>query len=222
MSLLSDFGVEPPNLEEQARLKEMADSELQYNIQMLEDARLHEPPCETFYRFKKEITLSTFLQVYTFDELVNCKFELPELRELIRLYSILSPSDKMRYADSLRLLQQKIAANKIPGSYGRGFQSWKEQRQANQEVQDVVALPEPSEQEIDAIASQHYLSERISTPPPPPPEQTLGKKFASFFGFGGRGSRKMSKKISRRQKRSKSRSKKLRSKKSRSKSRSKK
>ena len=208
MSLLSDFGVEPPTLEEQARLKEMADSELQYNIQMLEDARLHEPPCETFYRFKKEITLSTFLQVYTFDELVNCKFELPELRELIRLYSILSPSDKMRYADSLRLLQQKIAANKIPGSYGRGFQSWKEQRQANQEVQDVVALPEPSEQEIDAIASQHYLSERISTPPPPPPEQTLGKKFASFFGFGGRGSRKMSKKISRRQKRSKSRSKK--------------
>ena len=88
MSLLSDFGVEPPTLEEQARLKEMADSELQYNIQMLEDARLHEPPCETFYRFKKEITLSTFLQVYTFDELVNCKFELPELRELIRLYSI--------------------------------------------------------------------------------------------------------------------------------------
>jgi len=222
MSLLSDFGVEPPNLEEQARLKEMADSELQYNIQMLKDARLSEPPCETFYRFKKEITLSTFLQVYTFDELVNCKFELPELRELIRLYSTLSPSDQERYANSFRRLRQMIAANKIPGSYGRGFQSWKEQRQANQEVQDVVALPEPSEQEIDAIASQHYLGERISTPPPPPPEQNLGKKFASFFGFGGRRSRKMSKKISRRQKRSKSRSKKLRSKKSRSKSRSKK
>ena len=213
MSLLSDFGVEPPTLEEQARLKEMADSELQYNIQMLEDARLREPPCETFYRFKKEITLSTFLQVYTFDELVDCKFELPQLRELIRLYSTLTPSDQTLYADSIRRLRQMMQSL----------------ADADQEVREIAQRPEPSNYKIEQIRRKQYLAENPSPqqlspqqlspqqPQPSPPKKT------SFFDFfkGGK-SRKSSKKISRRQKRSKSRSKKSRSKKSRSKSRSKK
>lgn len=216
MSLLSYFGVESPTLEEQARLKEMADSELQYNIQMLEDARLREPPCETFYRFKKEITLSTFLQVYTFDELVDCKFQLPELRELIRLYSTLSPSDQERYANSFRRLRQIM-------------QSFAD---ADQEVREIAQRPEPSNYKIEQIRRQQYLAENPSPQPPSPqppqppqpqPPQPQQQKKTSFFDFfkGGK-SKKSSKKISRRQKRSKSRSKKSRSKKSRSKSRSKK
>ena len=211
MSLLSDFGVEPPTLEEQARLKEMADSELQYNIQMLEDARLREPPCETFYRFKKEITLSTFLQVYTFDELVDCKFELPQLRELIRLYSTLSPSDQERYANSFRRLRQMMQSL----------------ADADQEVREIAQRPEPSNYKIEQIRRKQYLAENPSpqqpSPQQPSPQQPSPPKKTSFFDFfkGGK-SRKSSKKISRRQKRSKSRSKKSRSKKSRSKSRSKK
>ena len=211
MSLLSDFGVEPPTLEEQARLKEMADSELQYNIQMLEDARLREPPCETFYRFKKEITLSTFLQVYTFDELVDCKFELPQLRELIRLYSTLSPSDQERYANSFRRLRQMMQSL----------------ADADQEVREIAQRPEPSNYKIEQIRRKQYLAENPSpqqlSPQQLSPQQPSPPKKTSFFDFfkGGK-SRKSSKKISRRQKRSKSRSKKSRSKKSRSKSRSKK
>lgn len=213
MSLLSYFGVESPTLEEQARLKEMADSELQYNIQMLEDARLREPPCETFYRFKKEITLSTFLQVYTFDELVDCKFQLPELRELIRLYSTLSPSDQERYANSFRRLRQIM-------------QSFAD---ADQEVREIAQRPEPSNYKIEQIRREQYLAENPSPqqpspqqPSPQPPQPPQPKKTSFFDFFKGGKSKKSSKKISRRQKRSKSRSKKLRSKKSRSKSRSKK
>lgn len=209
MSLSEYFGVEPPTLEEQARLKEMADSELQYNIQMLKDARLREPPCETFYRFKKELPLSTFLQVYTFDELVDCNFDLPELRELIRLYSTLSPSDKTLYADSIRRLRQIMESL----------------ADADQEVGTIVQRPEPSNYEIEQIRSRQYLAENQpqQQPPPqqPPPQQPEKSSFFDFFK-GGK-SRKMSKKRykkSRSTKSRKSNSRKYRSKRSRSRSKS--
>ena len=216
-----------PSLEEQQRLQKMADNELQYNIQMLQDIRKNQPQetlCRTFYKLKKDIPLSIFLEVYPFNELVDCSLELKleDLMELQRLYSTFEQSDQQFYVDSFRRLQQLIS-NKIPGSYGKGFQSWEEQVAANQEVQDVLRMPEPSKEEIDEIASQHYMQDRIPSPAAPPPVQpvpTWGRRVAGFFGFGGGKGRKITKKMY--QKRSKSRSKKLRSKKSRSKSRSKK
>ena len=213
MSLLSDFGVEPPTLEEQTRLQEMAGSELQNNIRMLRDIRKHEPqktPCETFYRFKKELPLSTFLQVYTFDELVDCKFDLPELRELIRLYSTLSPSDKTLYTDSIRRLRQIMESL----------------ADADQEVGTIVQRPEPSNYEIEQIRSRQYLAENPPQPQQPPPQQPPPQQpeKSSFFDFfkGGK-SRKMSKKRykkSRSTKSRKSNSRKSRSKRSRSRSKS--
>lgn len=210
MSLLDYFGVEPPTSEEQTRLQEMAGSELQNNIQMLRDIRKHEPqktPCETFYRFKKELPLSTFLQVYTFDELVDCKFDLPELRELIRLYSTLSPSDKTLYADSIRRLRQIMESL----------------ADADQEVGTIVQRPEPSNYEIEQIRSRQYLAENPPQPQPqqPPPQQPEKSSFFDFFK-GGK-SRKMSKKRykkSRSTKSRKSNSRKSRSKRSRSRSKS--
>ena len=208
MSLLDYFGVEPPTSEEQTRLQEMAGSELQNNIQMLRDIRKHEPqktPCETFYRFKKELPLSTFLQVYTFDELVDCKFEIPELTELIRLYSTLTPSDKTLYADSIRRLRQMME------SYD----------DADQEVGTIVQRPEPSNYEIEQIRSRQYLAENPPQPQQPPPQQPEKSSFFDFFK-GGK-SRKMSKKRykkSRSTKSRKSNSRKSRSKRSRSRSKS--
>jgi len=224
---MSSIYTEPPSSpEEQQRLQEMAASELQSNIQMLEAIRnsQQETPCQTFYKMKKSIPLSTFLEVYPFNELVDCGLELnlEELMELKRLYSTLEQSDQQFYVDSFRRLQQLIS-NKIPGSYGKGFQPWKEQVAANQEVQDVLGMPEQSQEEIDDIAYRNYMQTRIPSPPPPvQPVPTWGRRVAGFFGFGGGKGRKTSKKILRRQKRSKSRSKKSHSKKSRSKSRSKK
>lgn len=224
---MSSIYTEPPSSpEEQQRLQEMAASELQFNIQMLEAIRKsqQETPCQTFYKMKKSIPLSTFLEVYPFNELVDCGLELnlEELMELKRLYSTLEQSDQQFYVDSFRRLQQLIT-NKVPGSYGKGFQPWKEQVAANQEVQDVLGMPETSQEEIDNIAYQNYMQNRIPSPPPPvQPVPTWGRRVAGFFGFGGGKGRKTSKKILRRQKRSKSRSKKSHSKKSRSKSRSKK
>lgn len=237
MSFLShDFNVDShsPSLEEKQRMKEMAANELQFNIQMLQDIRKNRPretPCKTFYKFKKNIPLSIFLEVYPFNELVDCGLELnlEELMELERLYFILEESDQQFYIDSFRRLQQMITSiksNKIPGSYGKGFQSWKQQVSANKEVQDVLRMPEPSQREIDEIAYQNYIQNRSPSPVPVPPDaQPVPAQ--SFFGrvknlFGLRGGRKTTKKILRRQKRSKSRSKKSHSKKSRSKSRSKK
>lgn len=236
MSFLShDFNVDTPSpsLEEKQRMKEMAAQELQYNIQMLEDIRKNRPretPCRIFYKLKKNIPLSIFLEVYPFNELVDCGLELnlEELMELERLYFILEESDQQFYIDSFRRLQQMITSiksNKIPGSYGKGFQSWKQQVTANQEVQDVLRMPEPSQGEIDEIAYQNYIQNRTPSPVPVPPAPDAPAQ--SLFGrvknlFGLRGGRKTTKKILRRQKRSKSRSKKSHSKKSRSKSRSKK
>jgi len=113
-----------------------------------------------------------------------------------------------------------IQSNKIPGSYGKGFQPWKEQVAANQEVQDVLRNPEPSDREIDEIAYQNYMQTRIPAPPAAPPVPSLFGRVKNLFGLGG--GRKTSKKMY--QKRSKSRSKKSNShsKKSRSKSHSKK
>lgn len=211
MSLLDYFGVESPTSEEQTRLQEMAKSELQHNIQMLKDIRNSEDPCETFYRFKKELPLSTFLQVYTFDELVGCKFELSELTELIRLYSTLNKRDKTLYADSIRRLQQMV------DSYDG----------ADQEVGAIVQRPEPSNYEIEQIRSRQYLAEnppQPQQPQQPPPQQPQQPEKSSFFDFfkGGK-SRKMSKKRYQksRSKSRKSNSRRSRSKRSRSRSRSK-
>ena len=66
---MSSFYTEPQSSpEEQQRLQEMAASELQFNIQMLEAIRKsqQETPCQTFYKMKKSIPLSTFLEVYPF------------------------------------------------------------------------------------------------------------------------------------------------------------
>jgi hypothetical protein len=223
---MSSFYTEPQSSpEEQQRLQEMAASELQFNIQMLEAIRnsQQETPCQTFYKMKKSIPLSIFLEVYPFNELVDCSLELnlEDLMELKRLYSTLEQSDQQFYVDSFRRLQQLIT-NKIPGSYGKGFQPWKEQVAANQEVQDVLGMPEQSQEEIDDIAYRNYMQTRIPSPAAPPPVPSLFSRVKNLLSLGGGKGRKTSKKILRRQKRSKSRSKKSHSKKSRSKSRSKK
>ena len=229
---MSSFYTEPPSSpEEQQRLQKMAASELQFNIQMLEAIRKsqRETPCQTFYKMKKSIPLSIFLEVYPFNELVDCGLELnlEDLMELKRLYSTLEQSDQQFYVDSFRRLQQLISSlqqlisNKIPGSYGKGFQPWKEQVAANQEVQDVLGMPEQSQEEIDDIAYQNYMQTRIPSPAAPPPVPSL-IRVKTLLSLGGGKGIKTSKKILRRQKRSKSRSKKSHSKKSRSKSRSKK
>jgi hypothetical protein len=209
-------------------MQEMAARELQYNIKELQDSRKNRPqetPCQTFYKLKKGIPLSLFIQVYPFNELVDCgsNFQLEELKELDRLYSMFEESDQQFYIDSFRRLQQMITSiqsNKIPGSYGKGFQPWKEEVAANQEVQDVLRKPEPSDREIHEIAYQNYMQTRIPAPPAALPVPSLFGRVKNLFGLGG--GRKTSKKMY--QKRSKSRSKKSNShsKKSRSKSRSKK
>lgn len=227
---MSAFGTNDsplPSLEEQQWMEEMEARELKYNIKLLQDIRKYQPqeyPCQTFYKLKKGIPLSIFLEVYPFNELVDCSsgFQLEELKELKRLYSTLEESDQQFYIDSFRRLQQlinSINSNKIPVSYGKGFQPWKEQVTANQEVQNILRNPEPTEREIDEIAYQNYMKTRIPSPPVPVPvPQTLFGRVRNLFGFGG--GRKTSKKMH--QNRSKSRSKKSYSKKSRSKSRSRK
>jgi len=228
-----NFSTDEEYAEHQQRIQEMTARELEYNVKMLQDIRKNQPretPCQTFYKLKKGIPLSLFIEVYPFNELVDCKFNLPELMELKRLYSTFEESDQQLYIDSFQRLQQvinSILSNKVPGSYGKGFQSWKEQVAANQEVQDVLRNPEPSDREIDEIAYQNYMQTRIPSPTPPaaPPVPSLFGRVKNLFGLGG--GRKTSKKMY--QKRSKSRSKKSNShskksnshsKKSRSKSRS--
>jgi hypothetical protein len=225
MSSIDELLLPSREEQQQQRLQEMAASELQFNIQMLEAIRKsqQETPCQTFYKMKKSIPLSTFLEVYPFNELVDCSLELnlEDLMELKRLYSTLEQSDQQFYVDSFRRLQQLIT-NKIPGSYGKGFQPWKEQVAANQEVQDVLGMPEPSQEEIDNIAYRNYMQTRIPSPAAPPPVPSLFSRVKTLLSLGRGKGRKTSKKILRRQKRPKSRSKKSHSKKSRSKSRSKK
>ena len=224
----NDFSTDEEFQEYQQRMQEMAADELQHNIQMLQDIRNQETetPCQTFYKMKKSIPLSVFIQVYPFNELVDCAsgFNLPELKELEMLYDTLEQDDEQFYIDSFNRLQQIIShieANKNPGSYGKGFQPWKEQVAANQEVQDVLGRPEPSQRAIDGIAYRNYMENRIpSTPPAASPVPTFFGRVRRLFNFSG--GRKTTKKTLRRHKRSKSRSKKLRSKKSRSKSQSKK
>ena len=183
MSAFRTADFPPPSLEEQQRMQEMAARELQFNINMLQDIRKNRPqetPCQTFYKLKKGIPLSLFMEVYPFNELVDCgsKFQLEELKELKRLYStLLNQSDQEFYFDSFRRLQQLIS-NKIPGSYGKGFQSWKEQVAANQEIKNVLRMPEPSQAEIDEIAFQHYLKDEIPLPPSPQPVQPVQPQVA--------------------------------------------
>lgn len=236
----------PHSLEEQQRMQEMAARQLEYNIKELQNTRKNQPqetPCKTFYKLKKGVPLSLFIEVYSFNELVDCSlnFELEELKELKRLYSTLDQSDQEFYIDSFRRLQQlinSIQANKITGNYGKGFhpwnkQSWKEQVAANQEIKDVLRMPEPSQAEIDEIAFQHYLKDEIPLPPSPPPVQpaqpaqpvqptSLIGRIKSFFSGGGRKTVKLIK-SSRSRSRSKSRRSKSKSRRSkRSKSQSKK
>lgn len=217
---MSAFGTDdfpPPSLEE------MAARELAYNRKYLPQ----ETPCQTFYKLEKGTPLSIFIEVYPFNELVDCgsNFQLEELMELKRLYSTLDRNDQEFYIDSFRRLQEvinSIQANKIPGSYGKGFQSWKEQKEevaANKEIRDVLRMPEPSQKEIDEIAFQHYLKDEIPLPPSPQPVQpaqptSLIGRIKSFFSGGGRKTVKLIKSSRSRSnsRRSKSRSRSRRSK----------
>ena len=225
-----DFRTDEEYEQYKQNMKEEEEMEMKYNIQMISRYRSQGiSPCKLFYQLKKGIPLSVFLEVYPFNELVDCGsgFDLSELKELERLYSTFEESDQQLYIDSFQRLQQAInhiLSNKVPGSYAKGFQPWKEQVAANQEVQDVLRNPEPSQREIDRIAYDNYMQTRIPTPPAAPPIPSLFGRVKNLFGLGGGlgGGRKTSKKMY--QKRSKSRSKKSNShsKKSRSKSRSKK
>lgn len=230
-----DFRTDEEYEQYKQNMKEQEEMEMKYNIQMISRYRFQgKSPCKLFYQFKKGIPLSVFLRVYPFNELVDCGsgFELPELNELERLYSTFEESDQQLYIDSFHRLQQvinSIRSNKVPGSYGKGFQSWKEQVAANQEIEDIMRNPEPSQREINRIEYDNYMQTKIPSPPPQEQSQeSLIGKVKNLFGLGGGKGRKTSKNILRRQKRSKSRSssksKKSRphSKKSRSYSRSKK
>ena len=236
-----DFRTDEEYEQYKQHMKELEEMEMKHNVQMISRSRFQgKSPCKLFYQLKKGIPLSVFLRVYPFNELVDCGsgFELPELNELERLYSTFEENDQQLYIDSFHRLQQvinNILSNKVPGSYGKGFQPWKEQVAANQEIQDIMRNPEPSQREINKIEHDNYMQTKIPSPPPQEqsqesqqqqqPESLFGK-VKNFLGVGG--GRKTSKKILRRQKRSKSRpsskSKKSRphSKKSRSYSRSKK
>jgi len=59
---------------------------------------------------KESIPLSVFIQVYPFNELVDCGsgFDLPELMQLETLYNTLEQEDKQFYIDSFNRLQQII------------------------------------------------------------------------------------------------------------------
>ena len=184
---------------------ENAKQELE-KIQMLTSLKNESPeitPCAMFNTLNKDMPLSVFIQVYNFNELVDCglNFNLDELMELKRLYYTLDKGDQQLYIDSLRRLQQMIESTVS----------------ANQEVQDVLRNPEPPQEDIDEIAGKYYMQNRIPSTPPVPVPQTLFGRIKSYFSRGGR---KTAKKMY--QKRSNSRSKKSHSKKSRSKSRSKK
>ena len=225
------FSTDEEYTEYQQRMQEMEASELRYNIQMLEGIRAskRETPCQTFKMRKRNIPLSVFIKVYPFNELVDCGlgFTLDELMELQRLYSTLDEGDQQLYIDSLRRLEEmilRIESNRIPGSYGKGFRSWKDQVAANQEVQNILLnLEEPPQEEIDKIAGEYYMKDRIPSPsisqPLPLPQsqpRTFRERVKSLFGFNG-GRRTMKKMY---KKRSKSRSKKSQYKKSKSRSRS--
>jgi hypothetical protein len=186
---------------------ENAKQELE-KIQMLtrlKDESLELTPCAMFNTLNNDIPLSIFIRVYPFNELVDCGlgFTLDELMELETLYYTLDKGDQQLYIDSLRRLQQMIGSTVS----------------ANQEVQDVLRNPEPPQEDINKIAGEYYMQNRIPSTPPVPPvpsvPQTLFGRIKSYFSRGGR---KTAKKMY--QKRSKSRSKKSHSKKSRSKSRS--
>ena len=186
-----DFSRDEEYAEYQQRIQEMEASELRYNIQILEGVRAsqRETPCQTFKMKKRSIPLSVFIQVYPFNELVDCglEFTLEELMELKRLYYTLDEGDQQLYIDSLRRLQEmilRIKSNKIPGSYGKGFQSWKEQVAANQEIKDVLHHPEPRQEDIDDIAYKYYMENRIPSTPPVP--QSLFSKIKGLFSGGGR------------------------------------
>lgn len=228
----ADFSTDEEYAKHQQYMQDIAESELKHNIQMISRNRFQgKSPCKLFYQFKKSIPLSVFLKVYPFNELVDCGsgFNLPELNELNRLYLTFDESDQQLYIDSFNRLQQlinNVLSNKVPGSYGKGFQSWKEQVAANQEIEDILRKPEPTEREIENIAYQNYMQTRIPSPPSPPqqqsqqPESLIGR-VKGLFGLGGGRGRKTAKKLSRRQKISKSRSKKLRSRSKKLRSRSK-
>ena len=218
-----DFSTDEEFLQHQQQIQEVAARELAYNRKFLPQ----ETPCQAFYRLEKGTPLSIFIEVYPFNELVDCgsNFQLEELMELKRLYSTLDQSDQEFYIDSFRRLQQlinSIQSNKITGSYGKGFQSWKEQVAANQEIKDVLRMPEPSQEEIDEIAFQHYLKDEIPLSPSPQlaqpaqpvqpaqPTSLIGR-IKSLFSGGGRKTVKLIK-SSRSRSRSRSRTSKSKSK----------
>lgn len=215
----NDFTTDKEYEEYQQRMQEMEELEMKHNIQIINRSRLQgKSPCTLFYQFKKGIPLSVFVKVYPYNELVDCGsgFELSELLELETLYDSFTENDREFYIDSFNRLKEiinSIQSNKVPGSYGKGFQSWKEQVAANQEVENILRNPEPSQKEIDDIAYQNYMQTKISSPSQP---ASLFGKVKNLFGLGGSG-RKTSKKILMRQKRSKSQSKKSQSKKTQSK-----
>jgi hypothetical protein len=203
-----DFSTDEEFLQHQQQIQEVAARELAYNRKFLSQ----ETPCQAFYRLEKGTPLSIFIEVYPFNELVDCgsNFQLEELMELKRLYSTLDRNDQEFYIDSFRRLQEvinSIQSNKIPGSYGKGFQSWKEQVAANQEIRDVLRMPEPS-QPVQPV--QPAQSESTS----------LIGRIKRLFSVGGRKTVKLIKSSRSKSRRSKSNSR-SKSRRSRSHSRSK-
>lgn len=203
-----DFSTDEEFVQHQQQMQEIAARELAYNRKYLPQ----ETPCQAFYRLEKGTPLSVFIEVYPFNELVDCgsNFQLEELMELKRLYSTLDRNDQEFYIDSFRRLQEvinSIQSNKIPGSYGKGFQSWKEQVAANQEIRDVLRMPEPS-QPVQPV--QPAQSESTS----------LIGRIKRLFSVGGRKTVKLIKSSRSKSRRSKSNSR-SKSRRSRSHSRSK-
>jgi len=70
-------------------MDEMAQKEFMHNLAMLERVQRENPsrtPCQIYYRMKKGIPLQVFKRVYSFDDLVDCDFELEDLLILQELY----------------------------------------------------------------------------------------------------------------------------------------
>lgn len=227
----------------------LEETEMTHNIQMINHFRNKgESPCKLFYQFKKGIPLSVFLNVYPFNELVDCGsgFNLSELNELKRLYSTLDENYQQRYIDSFHNLEQIILESKYPpvamfssepstsaipvptstystqpkpNRYDKDFQSFNERVAVNKELQDIIHKPNPSQREISQIEYQNYMQNRIQSPQPQ--QSSFFGKVRGFFGFGGK-KRKTIKFIKSSRSRSRSRSHHRRYKKSRSYSRSKK
>jgi hypothetical protein len=226
MSILNptknDFRTHEEYEQYKQRMKELEETEMTHNIQMINHLRNQgESPCKLFYQLRKDIPLSVFLNVYPFNELVDCGsgFDLSELTELKRLYSIFNENDQQRYIDSFRNLEQFILESKYPpvpmfssepstsatpvaAAYStqpkrsyNDFQSSNERVQANTELRNIIHNPTPSQREIDEIQYQNYMQNRIPSSselpqPQPQPQPQPPSLIGRVKGFFGFGGKK--------------------------------